>query len=441
MENMKDGCLEDIMSELEEARKQLAYYKRLWEESGNRRLRETEELLRLIFKLKGAGREVEERNDRLVEANRSLEVEVKERKDAQLELQKSEETYKRIISESVVGIAVYNASGVCTAANQAFASFLGLPRREILQKNYHDLAFWEKAGLLYKAKHAIEENRTVRYEVKDGTEGAGERCFDCHLIPFLSGGLLLMVSDVSEKKRFTEKLFEAQKMEAIATLAGGIAHDFNNELFTITAYLDLLKIELSSRESSSKYLESMTSSAKRMALLTSQLLAYAHGGKYQPKAISMSRFVKNTIPIIRPMIQPDARLELDLPDGVPAVLADLTQMQMVLSAVISNASEAMTGEGVIRVVVRDERMDSVTGGENGGLEPGRYVSLKVEDTGSGMSEGTRKKIFEPFFSTKFEGRGLGMAAVHGIVRNHNGSILVESEMGKGTAVRIFFPVL
>lgn len=432
---------DDMKTRLEEAEKELAYYKRLSREAGDRRLREGEEQTRLILKLEAAEKEVAERNEKLADANRCLEMEVKERKTAQLELQKRKDAYKRIITESAVGIAAYDGSGRCLATNDAFSAIVDMDVGRILKEDYHDMAFWKNSGLIEKAKVALEENRTVRVEVETDTGGQGRLNIDCHLTPSFSGGVLLILNDISDKKRALEKLFEAQKMEAIATLAGGIAHDFNNELFTITAYLDLLRIELSSQTHTDKYLDSMVASSKRMALLTGYLLAYAHGGKYQPKAISMSRFVKNSMSIMKSMVQPDIRLAPDLPEGVPAVLADPTQLQMVLSAVMANASEAILGEGMIRVVVREERLEAASVGDAMDIKPGRYVMLAVEDTGVGMDETTRSKIFEPFFSTKFEGRGLGMAAVHGIVKNHDGWVFVESKMGKGTVVKMFFPVV
>lgn len=429
----------DLESQLEETRRELEYYKRLSKESGDRRLRETEELSRLIVKLKSTEKEVAERNDRLAEANDALSLEINEHKQTQVELRKSEETYRSIISESSVGIAVYDASGQCTAANDAFAGFAGLEKALVLLQNFNDAPFWKKTGLLEKARLALKGNRTIRHEVKNESTAGRPVVLDCHLIPFLPGGLLLMANDVSEKKRFEEQLFESQKMEAIATLAGGIAHDFNNALFTITGHLDLLKIEFSSQPELGKSLNPMKAAANRMAELTSQLLAYAHGGKYQPQAVSMSDFVKNTLPIIKPMIHPDIRLEVNLANDIPSVMADVTQMQMVLSAVISNASEAISGKGTVRVIVRDEQVKDTAVEFPEDLKPGHYVLLSVEDNGQGMTEETRKRIFEPFFSTKLQGRGLGMASVHGIVKNHDGWIFVNSQVGIGTTVRIFFP--
>ncbi len=230
-------------------------------------------------------------------------------------------------------------------------------------------------------------------------------------------------------------------MEAIATLAGGIAHQFNNALSVITGSLDMLALEAAGNETARSYLELMKGSTNRMAQLTSQLLAYARGGKYQARVLSLSDFVRNTLPLVMHTIAPSVQVETDLPHDIFHVKADLTQMQMVLSAVLKNASEAIEGEGRILISARNEEVDDELAAKHPGLKPGSYVCLTLEDNGKGMDEDTRSRLFEPFFTTKFQGRGLGLAAAYGIVKNHDGWISVESELGKGTAVRIYLPAV
>ena len=234
---------------------------------------------------------------------------------------------------------------------------------------------------------------------------------------------------------------QAQKMEAIATLAGGIAHQFNNALVGITGNLELLKIDLQDEDNLDKYIDPMKASVRRMALLTNQLLAYAQGGKYHLKTISLNKFIENTLPLIKHLTDLSITVETDLSQDISTVKADLTQMQMVLSAIITNASEAMEGPGCIRIFARNEDIGEIIAKQYPDLNPGPYVCLTVEDDGKGMDLETKGKIFDPFFTTKIQGRGLGMAAVYGIVKNHNGLILVDSEHGKGTVVRIYLPAL
>ena len=247
---------------------------------------------------------------------------------------------------------------------------------------------------------------------------------------------------VEEKEdRLRDQLQDTQKMEAIATLAGGVAHQFNNALVGITANIELLKMDFPDNEKIAKYIEPMKTSAHRMTHLTNQLLAYAQGGKYQPETISLSDFLEKSIPLIRHGINPVIRLETDIKANIPNVKADITQIQMVVSAVVTNAEEALEGPGRIRIITRDEDVGDDFAKLHRGLKPGSYVCLVIEDNGKGMDEETRDKIFDPFFTTKFQGRGLGMAAVYGIVKNHGGYISVDSELGRGTVIRIYLPAV
>ena len=255
--------------------------------------------------------------------------------------------------------------------------------------------------------------------------------------------------DMTERRRLQDQLQEAQKMEAIATLAGGVAHEFNNALMGIMGNIELLKMDLPEDERRDRYFEAMKGSSHRMSRLTDQLLAYAEGGKYQPKNLRMDDFVIETLPILQHDLSPAVRVETHFQKDIWYINADNAQMQMLLSAILANSNEAIEDVGLIRIVAENKDVDEdfikqhagLTAGLNLGLKPGPYVCLTVEDDGKGMDEETRNGIFEPFFTTKFQGRGMGMAAVHGIVMNHNGWIYVESEFGKGTTVQIYLPAI
>ncbi len=240
-----------------------------------------------------------------------------------------------------------------------------------------------------------------------------------------------------EKTKLDTQLKQSHKMEAIATLAGGIAHQFNNALVGITGNIELLEMDLSDNGRIEKYIEPMKASVSWMSHLTNQLLAYARGGKYQPRTISLSDFVKDTLPLLKHSIDPTIQIEADLQFDICNIEADVTQMQMMLSAVVINAVEALEGEGNIRVLTREEEIVP----RYPDIKPGQYVCLIVEDNGRGMDDATRDRIFEPFFTTKLQGRGLGMAAVYGIVRNHNGWISVDSALGRRTVIRIYLPAI
>jgi len=244
-----------------------------------------------------------------------------------------------------------------------------------------------------------------------------------------------------EKLKMEAQLSEVNRMEAIATLAGGIAHEFNNALVGVSGNIELLQMDLSRGENVDKYVERTIDSTRRMLRLTNQLLAYAKGGKYQPKIISLNDLVEDTVPLIQHDADYAIRVETDLPGDISNVEADRTQIQMVLSVVLKNAAEAIKGKGRIRVITKDEKIDKEIAEADPHLKPGSYTSLIIEDNGKGMDEETISRVFDPFFTTKFQGRGMGMAAAHGIIKNHGGWISIDSELGKGTVVRIYLPAV
>jgi PAS domain S-box-containing protein len=245
-------------------------------------------------------------------------------------------------------------------------------------------------------------------------------------------GVLDIAEDITEKIRMEAQIRQAQRMDAIASLAGGIAHQFNNALFGVTGNIDLLKIVLPDSPKTAKYLNALSDCAQRMVNLTRQLTAYAHGGKYQVKNISLNEFIENSMSSVRQNISSSISVSTDLAKDIPPVNVDVHQMQMVFSAIMNNAAEAIEDSGHIRISTRHYP---------GSQASGTYICLTVADNGKGMDEEIKTRIFEPFFSTKFKGRGLGMAAVYGIVTNHEGWISVDSTPGKGTVVRVYLPAV
>jgi signal transduction histidine kinase len=244
-----------------------------------------------------------------------------------------------------------------------------------------------------------------------------------------------------EKIKLTIQLQQVQKMEAIATLAGGIAHQFNNAISVIVGNIELLCLEEPENEKINKFIGPIRHSVHRMTQLTDQLLAYARGGKYEVKEISIGDFISHTLPLIQYNIKSTIGVQTDISHDILRIKADLTQMQMVMSAIISNASEAIDSTGCIRIIGRSIKITKENSKNFSGLKPGPYVSLTIEDDGKGMDEETRKRVFEPFFTTKFVGRGLGMAAAYGVIKNHGGWISIGSGVSKGTTVRFYLPAI
>ena len=345
-----------------------------------------------------------------------------------------------------------DARGLVTFMNSVAEALTGWKLRDVLGKDSKEVF-----NIINKERHNVTES-LVMNTIREGvvvdlsnhifllTRNGAERAIEGSIAPLRNDkgdmtGTVLVYRDITRRKLLKNQILQAQKMEAIATLAGGIAHEFNNALTGIIGNVELIDMFLPEDKDFSRYIDPMKSSAHRMANLTNKLLAYARGGKYKPTTISLSAFIEDTLPILKSTIKPSIRIETDLPRVISKVKVDLSQMQMVLSAILSNASEAIEGEGRIRINTGDEEIDEDFAKDHPDIEPGSYVCLTIEDDGKGMDEETRSKIFDPFFTTKFQGRGLGMAAVYGIIRNHDGWILVDSKIDKGTVVRIYFPAL
>ncbi len=242
-----------------------------------------------------------------------------------------------------------------------------------------------------------------------------------------------------EKKRVEQQLQQARQMQAVATLAGGIAHQFNNALGVIFGGLDLLEMNATGDPKNRHFFDSLKSSANRMSRLTDQLLAYAHGGKYQPKAFSTNDLIRSIIKANKIIPGPSVNLKTDLSPDIHMVCGDTTQIKMVIEAVLSNAFESMSEGGDVTISTFNKILDERASVNETAIPAGDYTVVRVKDIGTGMDKDTLQRIFEPFFTTKFFGRGLGMAAAYGIITNHDGMIKVSSTPNKGTVVDIFLP--
>jgi PAS domain S-box-containing protein len=256
---------------------------------------------------------------------------------------------------------------------------------------------------------------------------------------------LELVLPITERKLAQEKqnkmaiqLEQARKTEAIATLAGGIAHQFNNSLAAIVGNTELLDHDFGEIVDIDEFIQPILSASQKMARLTDQLLAYAHGGKYRPRSADMLEVIQTTLTLIKHTIPEPVKIKT-VWGRPPEVTMDVTQMQMVLSAVISNALEAMGQKGRITIHCDRVVIEKTAGEDYGGIKTGECAEIVISDDGIGMDRNTLDRVFEPFFTTKFQGRGLGMAAVYGIVKNHGGHISVASQTNKGTEVRIYLP--
>ncbi len=245
------------------------------------------------------------------------------------------------------------------------------------------------------------------------------------------------------RKHLETQMLQTQKLESLGVLAGGIAHDFNNLLTGIIGYTDLARQELPVHSAASAFLEEAVNGARRAAELTQQMLAYSGKGKFIIGPVVLSSLVTDIARLLEVSISKKCVLRFDLMADQPPCMADATQLRQVIMNLIINASEAIGDRsGVISLstgVAWCERDYLVETYLDESLREGLYAHLEVADTGHGMSAETRARIFDPFFSTKFTGRGLGLAAVLGIVRGHGGAIRVYSEEGRGTTFKVLLP--
>jgi PAS domain S-box-containing protein len=258
-------------------------------------------------------------------------------------------------------------------------------------------------------------------------------------------GFRWLVRDISAQRQLTEELRmreeaarreaaaseagarHVQKLESIGVLAGGIAHDFNNLLHVVLGNADLARLQLDPAAPAREYLDEVIRATQRAGELTQQLLAYSGRGAIEIRHLNLSDEVREMATLLRTAISKQATLVWELTPGLPAVTADPTQVRQVVMNLITNASDAL-GDSAGTITLRT------------GLD-GELVFLEVSDTGIGMDTGTLQRIFDPFFSTKFTGRGLGLAAVMGIVESHHGHVRIRSAPGEGTTFRILFPAV
>jgi signal transduction histidine kinase/CheY-like chemotaxis protein len=289
----------------------------------------------------------------------------------------------------------------------------------------------------------LDEAGVWRHRKKDGTLIEVEITSHTLLLDGRSAEVVL-ATDVTERRRTEEALRRAQKMESLGLLAGGIAHDFNNLLVAILGQTSLALSLLSADNPARAPIEKAVAASRRASDLTRQLLAYSGRGQFEYRPIDLNRLIQENLHLFEVAVPKNVTLRSELAETLPLIVGDGGQLQQVIMNVIINAAEAigeksgevmvrtralrLAGEGTVKWQVDDER-----------LSPGDYVLLTVEDNGLGMDAETLSKIFDPFFSTKFAGRGLGLAAVLGIVHGHGGGLKVISTPDVGTTFEIVLP--
>jgi len=377
---------------------------------------------------------------------RGIVRDVTEHRRAVKALKESEEKYRSILENMNDGYFEADLRGNLTFFNPMLPKFLGYTWEEMAGMNHRLYLDAENAELVEKnCLRLLREDIpsvTVSHEVvrKDGTRAHVETLFS--LLKNSDGkaiGFRGINRDITERKRLEAQLQQAQKMEAIGTLAGGIAHDFNNLLSGIVGHAALMKMDPGVTKSQERRLKSIEELVQSAANLTSQLLGFARLGRYEVGTLDINELLKKTSTMFG-RTRKELMIHRELSKELMLVEADRTQMEQVFMNLLVNAWQAMPGGGDLyvkttRTVIGDEEKAETF------MKPGDYVKVSVTDSGEGMDEETKSRIFEPFFTTKEMGRGtgLGLAMVYGIVKGHNGYISVYSERGHGTTFNIYLP--
>jgi PAS domain S-box-containing protein len=265
--------------------------------------------------------------------------------------------------------------------------------------------------------------------------------------------ILCVVENITEQKRSEEerikieaRLQQAEKLESLGILTGGIAHDFNNLLMGVLGNADLALLRLSEASPIRPYIQDMLEASQKAADLVRQMLAYSGKGRFVIKTVNLSEIVDEMAHLLETSISKDTSLILNLDQNLPAIEVDITQVQQIIMNMVINAKEAVGKKknGAIAISTGVEKCDAgylSRGCLREHLREGDYVYLEISDNGCGMDKETKARIFDPFFSTKFTGRGLGLSAVLGIVRGHGGELILESEPENGTTFKVLFPAL
>lgn len=376
-----------------------------------------------------------------------LEEKIKELEKAKDCVEESKRQYEKLFDSSLDGIFSTDDNDRFVRTNSAFAKIFGYDRPDELI-GQSALDFWVNIEDRNRYLEALKQKRglsayPVHARKKNGTELFIE--ISSNIVENDQGqfmGIEGIVRDVTGREKLEEQLRHAQKLEGIGQLAGGIAHDFNNVLNAVVGYAGLLQMKLNESDPLKHFADEIAVAGLRGAALTHQILAFSRKQVLDMKPANLNDIVKGLDKILHRLIREDISLEMKLSDKGLVVLADASQIGQVLINLVTNARDAISQVGTIRISTDLFVMDEELVAMYGYGETGEYALLTVSDTGCGMDAETREHIFEPFFTTKEVGKGtgLGLAVVHGIVKQHNGYINIYSEVGQGTIFKIYLPL-
>ncbi len=383
---------------------------------------------------------------------------ITEHKRIEEALQKSEERYRSIVENAIEGIFQTTPDGRYVSANPALARMYGYDSpRELIDSianietdQYVNPLDRITMKMLYEKYGYVEKYETQLYRKDKSRIWIS---MNARAVRNADGAVLFYegtAEDITSRKKAEEEkrslqsqLLQAQKMEAIGTLAGGVAHDFNNILTALIGYGNLLQMNIEKDNPLRVYVDQIIASSEKAANLIQSLLAFSRKQVIELRPYKVRTIITGIEKLLKRLLTEDIELKVTLSDKKSTIMADITQMDQVLMNLATNARDAMPGGGRLTIEATEVELDEAFIAAHGYGQPGTYALISVSDTGTGMDEATKERIFNPFFTTKEVGKGtgLGLSTVYGIIKQHNGYIEVESEPGRGTTFRIYFPVV
>ena len=371
-------------------------------------------------------------------------------------LQQSEERLRTVYETFPDPVTIIQADdGRCIDVNSAFSRVTGWSAAEVIGKTAVELEIWEDPAEHQKLVDGISENGKIenleaRFRLKDGrviTALMSAILIQLHDRPHI----LTITRDISELKSAQEEreqlktqLIQAQKMEAIGTLAGGIAHDFNNILGAIIGYSEMALYDTRQDSMEHYNIEQVLKAGHRAKDLVKQILAFSRKSEQNKQIISLTPIIKEALNLLRASLPTTIDIKQHIESNLDAIYADPTQIHQVMMNLCTNAAHAMADTaGILEVNLQNMELKAEEASLYPDLTAGPYVKLSISDTGQGMDNNIMDRIFDPYFTTKSQdkGTGMGLAVVHGIIKGHGGTIHVESAPGKGSRFDIFFPIM
>lgn len=382
-----------------------------------------------------------ELEERVRERTAALEREIAERRKIEVALELEKEISEGLINSTRDGILAYDNDFNYTIWNPIMEKMSGLSREEAIGNNMFEMfPFLEETGEDQYLRAALEgEAQINRDRIYKAPRTGKEGFFDAYYLPiYATGGEIIgglnIINDVTERKELEEERLKASKLESLGLLAGGLAHDFNNILTGILSYCAVAQMHVEEDSKAFQALESAERACERATKLTDQLLTFARGGRPVKEVVSLATLVQESASFA--VGGSSARCKFEIDRKAPAAEVDPGQISQVIHNIILNACQAMPDAGTIRVGVHNCEIDA---DNYPSLPPGNYLEIVVQDEGTGMSDTVLEKIFDPYYTTKEKGSGLGLATSYSIIKNHGGLIDVASELGVGTTFRIFVP--